>query len=347
MTVSEALERLQPVNDTLAFCSAPNATNSLGWDFNQTSPDTYFVAVFVHEAAAAIPHLMHELIRVVDVVGRDQIFLSIYGAGSTDATKARLLEAMALMQALGLDFHLVLSNAITPDEQRQVPHMVSARNQLLEPLAQYAEYHRSTPYSRAVFIDSTYFCAHSLLTLLATADTQRADLACGLDFTDSEGVLQFSDVGTARDIAGRAFDQDPADLVSDAVGRQRLSAQLPFQVRACWSGLAALNADALHGARNTTFRLGGDDECDGPETLRLAHDLARAGAGHVVVDPTVRATSSASTWTLLHVHDTLLPPAARNATASSVSVAYVEGATEVYCAPADSQSKSGTWVPWA
>ncbi|KAJ1970932.1 hypothetical protein H4R34_005903 [Dimargaris verticillata] len=256
------------------------------------------------------------------------------------------------MQALDLDFHLALSNATAPDAAHRVPFMVNVRNQLLEPLEQYAEYHHQSPYTKVIFLDSTYFCAHSILSLLATADTQQADLACGLNFSDAEGALQFSDTWTARDIAGRAFDQDPADLVSDAQGRQRLEAQLPFQVQACWNGLAVLDAAFFYDAHNTTFRVNRKDECVGPETLLLAQDLAREGLDRFVVDPTVRVTNSAATWELLQAHGTLLPPAVGNTTALPTEVAYVEGSAEVYCAPVDvaapgSQNKNGTWVSWA
>lgn len=114
------------------------------------------------------------LLQLVEILGPDRVFVSIYESGSYDDTKDALRELDASLGVLGVQRNIILSDISHKDEieqqpsnhgwvqipsgemaLRRIPFLATLRNRVLDPLAQiYAQGHH---FDTILFLNDVVF----------------------------------------------------------------------------------------------------------------------------------------------------------------------------------------------
>ena len=250
-----------------------------------------FIAFNLKNNADLMPHFISELLRLVEHLDRDKVFVSVYESGSHDMTPQWMEVLSRVLVALEVPHRVVfgdLSDRLTKSSQNRIKFLANVRNRALEPLpvvqpdgslgpvnpdapviARDADGSPSV-FDQVVFLNDVYFCLGDIARLSANG----ADMACGLDFLTKDTKFEvcsanfgqygypnfgedfqrarFYDFWVARTLNGQKF-ENCAPYVRDSPKEVlAMAAGHPFQVSCCWNGLAVINAEPLH--RGLRFR---------------------------------------------------------------------------------------------
>ncbi|KAK3324647.1 glycosyltransferase family 69 protein [Cercophora scortea] len=172
-----------------------------------------------------------------------------------------------------------------------------------------------TPDATLISLTTVAICAEDILELIHQRAHQSADMVCAMDWwfpspQHDHDHAHFSSLWSSRalngDLLAKIFfpsspdylkekeaEQQQPDLVlaNHPASRARLQANLPFQVFACHSGLAAYAAQPLADHR-VGFRGPRDGECFQGETQLFCKDMWRTGFGRIAVVPSVNVGCS-------------------------------------------------------
>jgi alpha-1,3-mannosyltransferase len=140
-------------------------------------------------------------VRVIERLGSDNVYVSIYESDSTDATGHYLEEFKQLLTHRDIDHSIVNGGKSDPSAAHRIQHLANVRNHALEPLTRLKQ-----QFDKIIFMNDVLFCADDVLALIAYAQLHGSDLTCGLDF-DNQGGIGFYDTWVARDIDGRFFNK--------------------------------------------------------------------------------------------------------------------------------------------
>ncbi|KAJ2118379.1 hypothetical protein GGF48_004599, partial [Coemansia sp. RSA 921] len=186
------------------YCSHTNFNNA----FVATAEHRYrnvsqssgrvFVAVNLYNSERVLPNMATQLLAFAKMLGRKQVFLSVYENGSSDNTKSILQALERTVKELGIPHSIVTDSRQRPQHYHRIEYMADIRNRALEAL------YNSTAYNRVVFLNDVYFCLPDLLELLHQSQFHRTHLTCAEDFDMRHGSLEFYDTWVSRDMLGRA-----------------------------------------------------------------------------------------------------------------------------------------------
>lgn len=167
---------------------------------------TYFIAANLYNSGSLLPIWTRELTLLIDHLGRQNVFVSIYESNSQDNTKNLLRVFAADLETSGVRNNVVLEDTDGGrrtnwqlNGHQRIRYMADARNRALEPISTEVMYGRS--FDKLIFFNDVYFdwsssflkifllyyqlifCyfVESIVRLLATKEGQ-FDLACALDF---------------------------------------------------------------------------------------------------------------------------------------------------------------------
>ncbi|CAO1601096.1 hypothetical protein XANCAGTX0491_004760 [Xanthoria calcicola] len=252
----------------------------------------FFFALDLYQAADILPQLTASILETVKFLGPEYCYLSIVEGNSTDGT-SDLLQALHIKaNTLGLAYSLVQSNLDPQNETNdRIEVLAQLRNLALAPLLQHPSDFDSTE-TTIVFLNDISPCTNDILELIHQRRVQGADMACPMDYSD-DGL--FYDIWIARSMTGDIFFNIPPSglwkhatnlLWDDPERKRRLEAHTPFQVFACWNGMAAIGAKAFT-EKEIRFRRNREGECYMGEPTLLAKDLWKEGLGRILVVPSV------------------------------------------------------------
>ncbi|KAI4096812.1 MAG: hypothetical protein LQ339_006896 [Xanthoria mediterranea] len=252
----------------------------------------FFFALDLYQAAGTLPQLTASILETVRFLGPEYCYLSIVEGNSTDGTSDLLQALHADAKTLGLTYSLVRSDLDPKNETNdRIEVLAQLRNQALAPLLQNPSDFDSEE-TTIVFLNDISPCANDILELIHQRRIQGADMACPMDYSD-DGL--FYDIWIARSMTGDIFFNIPPSglwkyaknlLWDDPERKRRLEARKPFQVFACWNGMAAIGAKAFT-QKGIRFRRNREGECYMGEPTLLAKDFWKAGFGKILVVPSV------------------------------------------------------------
>ncbi len=252
----------------------------------------FFFALDLHQAASILPRLRTSILETVRFLGPEYCYLSIVEGNSTDGTSDLLRALHKDAHELGLTYSLVQSDLDPTNETNdRIDTLAQLRNLALAPLLQNSSDFNSAE-TTIVFINDISPCANDILELIHQRRVQGADMACPMDFSD-DGL--FYDIWVARSMTGDIFFNIPPSglwkhaknlLWDDPERKRRLEAHKPFQVFACWNGMAAMSAKPFV-EKGIRFRRSREDECYMGEPTLLAKDFWKEGFGKILVVPSV------------------------------------------------------------
>jgi hypothetical protein len=175
--------------------------------------DRYFIAVNLHNNEAILPDFMKELRLLIfhrqschsvdpssankPIVGRHDVFLSIYESNSGDETQALLHGFNQSMANLDVN-HRILSVQDDPGDQwpygtapERIQFLAHARNMALEPLQSPDDSIRLPDwraYTKIIFLNDIVFRWQDIANLIATrveGEEEGYDMACAMDYGSS------------------------------------------------------------------------------------------------------------------------------------------------------------------
>lgn len=249
-----------------------------------------FIAFNLKNNAGLMPHYISEILRLVQALDRDKVFVSVYESGSFDMTSSWMELLDGVLEALDIPHRVAFGNQgdrLVKNTQNRIKFLAQIRNRALEPLAvvqsdgtlgrvnpdvDVARDSTGKPmiFDQVVFLNDVYFC----LSDIARLSSNDGDMACGLDFLTRENKYEvcaahfgkygypnfgedfqrarFYDFWVARTLNGKKFENCPPYVRDSPDEVLAMAAGHPFQVSCCWNGLAVIRAEPLH--RGLRFR---------------------------------------------------------------------------------------------
>ncbi|KAF3315728.1 hypothetical protein TWF173_003295 [Orbilia oligospora] len=254
------------------FLHSPNeeASDDLAslWDYNPavTVPRVHGIGkVYIaanHWISGKIlkPYWINGLLMLIQQLGPENVFVSIYENGSWDETPAMLRELDRELERMGVE-RRVLIEAITHREQvaevvaqgddkpgwvmtsrgmkelRRIPMLAKLRNRLLEPLEELQRQGKGN-FDRILFMNDVVFTAEDVITLLRTRDGNYS-AACSVDFNKPQ---YYYDTFALRDIYGQEAASQRFPFFASGESRNAMMRGDPVPVQSCWNGIVAFDA---------------------------------------------------------------------------------------------------------
>jgi len=250
-----------------------------------------FIAFNLKNNEGLMPHYISEILRLVQALDREKVFVSVYESGSSDMTSSWMELLDSVLEALHIPHRVAYGNEmdkLVSSNQNRIKFLAQIRNRALEPLAvvqsdgtlgrvnpdvDVARDRTGKPmiFDQVIFLNDVYFC----LSDIARLSSNDGDMACGLDFlTKDHGKFEvceahfgkygypnfgedfqrarFYDFWVARTLNGQKFMNCPPYVRDSPDEVAAMAAGHPFQVSCCWNGLAVIRAEPLH--RGLRFR---------------------------------------------------------------------------------------------
>ncbi|RYP65563.1 hypothetical protein DL769_006266 [Monosporascus sp. CRB-8-3] len=312
---------LHPRNTSLPLleCPFPDAIRyeylQAGANEDDSNQLKYLFALDLRQCIGVLPRLLGSIIEAIKFLGPASCALSIVEGNSDDGTYEVLRALRPEMNELGVAYFLQ-SSTIDPTAGERIAKLAQLRNMALLPLVAPSEMPPSTTASSrhlpaasantsVIFLNDVAPCVTDILELVHQRYFQSAHMTCAMDWTYVGQDPTFYDVWVARTLQGDLFFDIPSDgnwnsawnlFWNDATTRDRFHRMLPFQVYACWNGIAVFGAGPILGlpadsessrSGKIGFRAPREGECYGGEPTLFCKDLWWAGYGRIAVVPSV------------------------------------------------------------
>ncbi|KAK6226812.1 hypothetical protein QIS74_00367 [Colletotrichum tabaci] len=220
----------------------------------------YIAGMHYNDAALIREHWAGAVLALVDALGRDNVFVSVYESGSWDDSKAALraldeeLERRGVRRNVVLDdrSHLEEVEAVPADgeeregwirtargrrEMRRIPFLARLRNLTLKDL--WARGEEGEVFDKVIFLNDVVFTTEDVLALLDTNNGLYA-AACSLDFSHPPS---YYDTFALRDSDGQAHLMQTWPYFRSRRSREAMTAYSDaVPVRSCWNGIVAMPA---------------------------------------------------------------------------------------------------------
>lgn len=276
------------------------------------NPVFFFVAN-MYNNEEVLPNWINEFMELANILGTENVFLSIFENDSRDSTSDLLGEFRNLLEQSNIKNKIVTSKGeFIRGNQERITYLTKIRNQGLVPLddmisdesygttegdVTFRHSFMNNKFSKLVFMNDIYFKAIDIIHLLATAGMEY-DIACGLDF-----YTLFYDHYATRDMNGDWF-SDYYPFVRHIPSQELARRGQPFTVYSCWNGGASMNPgpflqSKLHFRANEP-----DAECIHSECFLICEDYRLLGYHRIFVNPNVKVTYKSSDYLL---HQYLMP----------------------------------------
>ncbi|CAK5265205.1 unnamed protein product [Mycena citricolor] len=251
--------------------------------------ETYFIAANLYDYARHLPSWTKQMDALIQHLGPQNVFLSIYESNSHDKTKAMLRDFEAHLERGGVRHRILMETddrrtaGWTSDGHERVQYMADMRNKALEPL-------RNA--TKVIFFNDVYFEWKSIVRLLNTHNGEY-DLACALDF-DGIGLY---DTWVIRDGCGHRTKEMWPYFSNDPVAVDRLRNDQPVEVATCWNGVAAF--DSRWFLSNNPLRFRDDPRCAESECFLIGYDMhvkTSPSRPRVYVNPQVNVAYTPENW---------------------------------------------------
>lgn len=231
------------------------------------------------------------VLQLIDLLGKDNVFLSIYENGGSNGDEAlRGLEShVGCNKSLVFEERVdlgILPTITAPDGSRRIKRMdllAEVRNRALKPLDE----HPDLQYDKLLFLNDVVFdpvdAAQLLFSTNATEHGRsRYRAACAVDFVNP---FKFYDTFATRDLHGYSMGVPFYPWFSNAGKAESRSDVLAgkdaVRVRSCWGGMVAFDASFfLANGQNppVRFRSGQDMFWEGSECCIIHADIQDAPA---------------------------------------------------------------------
>lgn len=210
-----------------------------------------YIASMHFNDAKIINRWSKELLSLIDTLGSDNVFVSIYESGSWDNTKEHLHALDSQLEAKGVQRRVVVSDVTHKDEMsasdkgegwiltsrgkkelRRIPYLSRLRNKTIKDLVELND--KGITFDKVLFLNDVIFSVDDVLTLM---DTNGGDYgaACSLDFSKPP---QYYDTFALRDSGGSPHLMQTWPYFRAQSSRNALiNNRDAVPVQSCWNGI--------------------------------------------------------------------------------------------------------------
>lgn len=285
----------------------------------------YICAQFWTNAKVIQDRWGQALLDVIGVLGKENVYVSIYESGSLDNTKEVLkmlddvLEQNQVHRSVVLDptSHADEINASPIDEHgnprsgwiqtttvgagkemRRIPYLARLRNKSLQPL--FDMHKTGQDFDKILFLNDVVFLPGDVLSLLAT-NQGSFSAACALDF---HYPPDYYDTFALRDSEGQGSIMTKFPYFRSLDSREAMLQGRATKVQSCWNGMVAMDTTPFY--EGLRFRALSDSlaskhleasECCLIHTDMTSMDLAGKG---IYMNPVVRVGYTMAAYNLTH-----------------------------------------------
>ncbi|EXJ93773.1 hypothetical protein A1O1_02166 [Capronia coronata CBS 617.96] len=265
------------------------------------------------------------LLDLVGVLGKDNVYVSIYESGSLDNTKDILqvldnvLAENHISRSIVLDptTHADEINAGPLDEQgnprpgwiqtttvgagkemRRIPYLANLRNKALKPL--FDLHSKGRNFDRILFLNDIVFQPSDVLSLLATNQGSYS-AACALDFHHPP---TYYDTFALRDSQGNSTIMSSFPYFRSLDSREAMLDGRAVKVQSCWNGMVAMDPSPFY--EGLRFRALPDSlaskHLEASECCLIYTDMAASNlaGGGIYLNPAVRVGYTVEAYNTTH-----------------------------------------------
>jgi len=204
---------------------------------------------------------------LVQELGIENVFVSIYESGSYDDSKDALRELNATLERLQVRRSVELSDVSHADEiaqqptehgwiktpngethMRRIPFLATVRNRVFQPLEHLTA--AGEHFDTVLFLNDVVFSPKDVLRLLDTNGGHYA-AACSIDFAKPP---EFYDTFALRDSWGHEAVMQTWPYFRSYVSRYAAERFLPVPVASCWNGMVAMPIEPFVASSPLRFR---------------------------------------------------------------------------------------------
>ncbi|KAF9879098.1 polysaccharide export protein [Colletotrichum karsti] len=290
----------------------------------------YVAGMHYNSAGLIKEHWNGAVLGLVEALGRENVYVSVYESGSWDESKRWLRELDEELGRRGVRRNVVLDERthqhevedvpaegearegwiVTPRgkrEMRRIPFLAGLRNRTLRDLWRLSA--EGEVFDKVLFLNDVVFRAEDVLALLDTNRGQYA-AACSLDFSEPP---YYYDTFALRDSEGSAHLMQTWPYFRSRRSREalvdRYSDAVP--VRSCWNGIVAMAAAPFLTTaedRRLRFRavadsLAEEKHLEASECCLIHVDNPLSGPLGVFVNPRVRVGYNGPAYAWAHPED--------------------------------------------
>ncbi|TFK23833.1 hypothetical protein FA15DRAFT_620245 [Coprinopsis marcescibilis] len=200
----------------------------------------YYIAANLYNSAGLLPSWTKEMTLLINHLGHEEVFVSIFESNSNDGTKSLLKNFEEALNKSAIPNKVVLKEGVKVrwglNDPGRIRYLAGVRNEVLEPLRSMES--EGKTFSKVIFFNDIYFDWRSIVHLINTNNGDY-DQACALDF---DGVGMY-DTWVLRDACGRKAKEVWPYFASNANHAvDRIRNEEPIEVGTCWNGVAAFDA---------------------------------------------------------------------------------------------------------
>ncbi|KAF6827459.1 polysaccharide export protein [Colletotrichum musicola] len=287
----------------------------------------YIAGMHYNSASLIKDHWNGAVLELVDALGRENVFVSVYESGSWDESKKWLAELDEELGRRGVRRNVVLDERthkqeveevpaegeeregwiVTPRgkrEMRRIPFLARLRNLTLRDLWNLSD--EGEVFDKILFLNDVVFTAEDVLALLDTNKGLYA-AACSLDFSQPP---YYYDTFALRDSGGQAHLMQTWPYFRSPRSRGAMEAYSDaVPVRSCWNGIVAMPAAPFLASeasgRRLQFRAVPDSLAEGQhleasECCLIHVDNPLSEALGVYVNPRVRVAYNGRAYEETH-----------------------------------------------
>uniref|UniRef100_A0A0G4GBL2 Alpha-1,3-mannosyltransferase CMT1 n=1 Tax=Chromera velia CCMP2878 TaxID=1169474 RepID=A0A0G4GBL2_9ALVE len=270
-------------------------------------PTRVFITALLHQNEDILPQWIANVLEVIEVLGTENVFVSINEGGSNDGTSDLLRNMETELNLMGVPNQMMIDdNESVPFKYKKgdrkgsprIEYLAKLRNIAMAPLWEMKE-NEGIEFDRVLFLNDVIFCPGDALRLLAYDE---ADMACAHDYNIYGGKPVFYDSWVMR--KGHFQDHREGELsVKAHFSPERKEEELheacppapaacpklaskAYQVFSCWNGMVQFRTEPIY--QGVRFRWGMKGECRDSESALLPLDLWKLGYNKILADPSIQ-----------------------------------------------------------
>ncbi|KAI0034270.1 cryptococcal mannosyltransferase 1-domain-containing protein [Vararia minispora EC-137] len=277
-----------------------------------------FLAMNLHNNEDVLPTFFQELPHLLQHLGPDHVYVSIYENGSGDRTPQMLNLLSELLEVLGTPHRVIADGSWKQSDKEsgnRINFLAAVRNTAMQPLySGEAGEALGGVFDEVIWINDVFHCTADILEILYQKRLQGAHQACATDW-GVWGDWVIYDRWVLRPMSGRVMYRHdeindwfqggysaeekiahlPHLLPEDPDDRARIERWFPLQVFSCWNGATVFDAASFLPPNNIRFRVSHADlDANGvskdvtekaSECFLSSVDLWKHGLGKILLVP--------------------------------------------------------------
>ncbi|KAK9374263.1 cryptococcal mannosyltransferase 1-domain-containing protein [Lipomyces chichibuensis] len=248
---------------------------------NLRTNDAYFIAANFYNNDDILPSWIAEIVKLIDVLGSDNIYVSLAENDSQDNTASSLLQFSQYLHHKGVQYSLNITSGLRPlpihdpwvDTQTRISYMTTVRNIALAPLEEVSSTSLGDRMKHVIFLNDVIHRYTDVLKLLDAvkyrAGTESAPvvMACGMDMQTATLYDQWAD----RDKCGNGVN-GMYPFFSAADDREAVRKGGLVEVGTCWNGIVVMSAGPFLSPPRT-YDVAADEDSSSRTTTKLVWPL--------------------------------------------------------------------------